>query len=237
MAENVVKMNTNLADKERKVSASKRLGDFLSKNRIVLLILLCVIVLGFIAYAVTLSVYSASVKKNLGVIETIEFSLTKDAAELEESVISARQDTALSNLEPYLKKGGIVGARAEMLAADIHMQRKDWNAARDLWLDAAAKRKGTYLASVCNFNAASCSEELGDTEAALEYYAKVCDDKNFVDRSRAYFNAGRIKESLGDFEGAADLYGQIASLEYSSDTWNDLAQTRLVLLRAEGKIQ
>lgn len=237
MAENVVKMNTNLSDKEKKTSASKRLGDFLSNNRIALLVALCVIVLGFIAYAVSLSAYSASVKKNLGVIETIEFSLTKDASELEESAISARQDTALSNLEPYLKKGGIVGARADMLAADIYMQRKDWNAARGLWLDAAAKRKGTYLASVCNFNAASCSEELGDSEAALEHYAKVCDDKDFVDRSRACFNAGRIKEALGDYEGAADFYGRIASFEYSGDTWNDLAQSRLIELRAEGKIQ
>ncbi len=237
MAENVVKMNKNLSDKEKKASASKRLSDFLSNNRVVLLVVLCVVVVGFIAYAVSLSAYSASVKKNLGVIETIEFSLTKDAAELNESAISARQDTALSDVEPYLKKGGIVGARADMLAADIYMQRKDWNAARTLWLNAAAKRKGTYLASVCNFNAASCSEELGDNEAALECYAKVFDDKDFVDRSRACFNAGRIKESLGDFEGAADLYGKIASFEYSGDTWNDLAQTRLVSLRAEGKIQ
>lgn len=237
MAENVVKMNTNLSDKEKKSSASKRLGDFLSNNKIALLVILCLVVLGFIAYAVALSAYSASVKKNLGVIETIEFSLTKDASELEESVISARQDTALSNLEPYLKKGGIVGARADMLAADIYMQRKDWNAARTLWMDAAAKRKSTYLASVCNFNAASCSEELGDSETALEYYTKVLDDKDFVDRSRACFNAGRIKESLGDFAGAADLYGRIASFEYSGDIWNDLAQTRLVSLRAEGKIQ
>lgn len=237
MAENVVKMNTNLSDKEKRSSASKRISDFLSNNRIALLVVLCLVVLGFIAYAVSLSMHSASVKKNLDVIETIEFSLTKDASELGESAISARHDTALSNLDPYLKKGGIVGARADMLAADIHMQRKDWNAARSLWLDAAAKRKGTYLASVCNFNAASCSEELGDVEAALEYYAKVCDDKDFVDRSRACFNAGRIKESLGDFEGAADFYGRIASFEYSGDTWNDLAQTRLVSLRAEGKIQ
>ncbi|MDE6068074.1 MAG: hypothetical protein K2F89_03870, partial [Treponemataceae bacterium] len=179
----------------------------------------------------------SSVKKNLDVVEMIEYSLLKDAADLEESAITARQDTALSNLEPYLKKDGIVGARADMLAADIRMQRKEWDASRTLWLDAAAKRRKTYLAPICNFNAAACSEELGDAESALKYYLLAAENSEFTVRSRAYFDAGRVKESLGDFEGAADLYEQIASLEYSNDIWNDLAQTRLIALRIEGKIQ
>lgn len=232
----IVKMNAAV-DGEKKSSGSQKVGAFLGKNRIVLLVLLCLLVAGVVVYAVAFSVYSSSVKKNLDVVEMIEFSLMKDAAELEESVIATRQDTALSNLEPYLKKGGIVGARADMLAADIRMQRKEWEASRALWLDAAAKRKKTYLAPICNFNAAACSEELGDAEAALNYYLLAAEDSECVVRSRAYFDAGRVKESMGDFEGAASLYEQIASLEYSSDVWNDLAQTRLIALRIEGKIQ
>lgn len=232
----IVKMNAAL-NGETKSSNSQKLGAFLSKNRIGLLVFLCVLVVGVVAYAVAFSIHSSSVKKNLDVVEMIEFSLMKDAVELEESVIASRQETALSNLEPYLKKGGIVGARADMLAADIRMQRKEWDASRELWLSAAAKRKKTYLAPICNFNAAVCSEELGDAEAALEYYLLAAEDVGFAVRSRAYFEGGRLKEALGDFEGAASLYEQIASLEYSSDVWNDLAQTRLIALRTEGKIQ
>lgn len=232
----IVKMNAEL-NGEKKSSGSQKLSAFLGKNRIVLLAILCLLVLGVVAYAVAFSVYSSSVKKNLDVVEMIEYSLLKDAADLEESAVTARQDTALSNLEPYLKKGGIVGARADMLAADIRMQRKEWDASRTLWLDAAAKRRKTYLAPICNFNAAVCSEELGDAESALKYYLLAAENSEFTVRSRAYFDAGRVKESLGDFEGAADLYEQIASLEYSNDIWNDLAQTRLIALRIEGKIQ
>lgn len=232
----IVKMNAAL-NGEKKSSGSQKVSAFLGDNRIVLLAILCVLVLGVVAYAVAFSVYSSSVKKNLDVVEVIEYSLLKDAADLEENAIAARQDTALSNLEPYLKKGGIVGARADMLAADIHMQRNEWDASRTLWLDAAAKRRKTYLAPICNFNAAACSEELGDAESALKYYLLAAENSEFTVRSRAYFDAGRMKESLGDFEGAADLYEQIASLEYSGDIWNDLAQTRLIALRAEGKIQ
>ncbi len=230
MAENVVKIGAGKADK-KSLTSEQKLGEFLGKNKALLIGILIALVAAVAGYAIFFNVSSAVVKKNLDKIETIEYSLTKGAESLDESDLAARRDAALSNLGPYLNKGGIAGARANMLAADIYGQKKDWQAAKDAWLAAANKRKGTYLESLCNFNAAAACEELGKSDDALALYEKVAADKNFIDRSRAYFSAGRIKEGKGDTEGAIASYEAIDALEHSNDDWNDLAKTRLLDLK------
>ena len=233
MAENVVKMNGAKAEKKN-LSGEQKLGEFLGKNRKALIGVLIAAVAAIAGYAIFFNVSTSVVKKNLDKIEVIEYSLTKDAATLDESALASRRDTALSNLQAFLGKGGIVGARADMLAADIYGQKKDWQASKDAWLKAASKRKGSYLESLCSFNAAAACEELGQADEALKLYEKVAADKNFVNRSRASFNVGRIKEGKEDYEGAAAAYSAIASYELSNDEWNDLAKTRLLDLKNKG---
>ena len=236
MAENIVKLNGAKADKKN-LSGEQKLGEFLGKNKIALICVLAVAVAAIAGYAIFFNVSSAVVKKNLDKIEVIEYSLTKDAAVLDESALASRRDTALSNLGPYLNKGGIVGARANMLAADIYGQKKDWQACKDAWLKAASKRKGSYIESLSSFNAAAACEELGQADEALALYEKVAADKNFVNRSRASFSVGRIKEAKEDYEGAAAAYEAIASYELSNDDWNDLAKTRLLDLKNKGLVK
>ena len=233
---NVVKMNGAKADKKN-LTGEQKLGEFLGKNRKALVGLLIVAVAAIAGYVVFFNVSTSVVRKSLDKIEVIEYSLTKDAASLDESALESRRATALSNLDAYLKKGGIVGARANMLAADIYGQKKDWQASKDAWLKAASLRKGSYLESLCNFNAAASCEELGQADEALALYEKVSADKNFVNRSRAAFNAGRLKEAKEDYEGAAAAYEAIASYELSNDEWNDLAKTRLLDLKNKGLVK
>jgi tetratricopeptide (TPR) repeat protein len=236
MADNIVKMKG--ADAEKKnLSGEQKLGNFLSKNSKVLVGVLCAAIVLIVAYVVYFYVSTSLVRSNLDKIGVIEYSFTKDASTIDDAELASRQDTALKNLAAYLNKGGIVGARANMLYADICGQKKDWQASKDAWLKAASKKKGSYLESLCNFNAAAACEELGQSEEALKLYEKVSADKNFVDRSRAYFNAGRLKEAAGDFEGAKLSYQAISDLGNSKDTWSDMAKTRLLELEIEGKIK
>ena len=236
MADNIVKMKGSAAEKKN-LSGEQKLGEFLSKNLKVLVGVLCAVVAVIVAYVIFFYVSTSLVRKGLDKVEVIEYSFTKDASSIDDSELASRQETALKNLTPYLNKGGIVGARANMLAADIYGQKKDWQASKDAWLKAASKRKGTYIESLCNFNAAAAYEELGQSQEALELYEKVSADKNFVDRSRAYFNAGRLKEAAGDFEGAKVFYQAIGELGNANDSWNDLAKTRLIDLENKGKIK
>ncbi len=228
---NIVRME------DKKSSGGQKFADFLDANRRLLVGALCLVIAAIVAYAVAFNIKTSVVKKNLNKIEIIEYSFTKDAAGLDEASLAGRRETALGNLGPFLKKGGIAGARANMIAADIYGQKKDWSNAKASWSAAASKAKGSYLASLCSFNAAAACEELGQSDEALSFYQKVCDDKSFVDRSRAFFNVGRIKEGKNDYEGAKAAYEAIAGLEYSNDTWNDLAKTRLLVLRSDGKIK
>ncbi|MBR5965338.1 MAG: tetratricopeptide repeat protein [Treponema sp.] len=236
MADNIVKIKGSAAEKKN-LSGEQKLGEFLGKNFKVLVGVLCAVIAAIVAYVVWFNVSNSIVRKNLDKIEVVEYSFTKDASFIDDSELSSRQEKALSNLTPYLNKGGIVGARANMLAADIYGQKKDWQACKDAWLKAASKRKGTYIESLCNFNAAAAYEELGQSQEALALYEKVSADKNFVDRSRAYFNAARLKEAAGDYEGAKVFYKAIGELGYSNDSWNDLAKTRLIDLENQGKIK
>ena len=233
MADNIVKVKG--AAEKKNVSSEQKLGEFLSKNFKALAIVLGVAIAAIVDYVIWFNVSVSLVRKNLDKIEVIEYSYSKDASSIDDSELASRQETALKNLDPYLNKGGIVGARANMLAADIYGQKKDWQASKDAWLKAASKRKGTYLESLCNFNAAAACEELGQSQEALELYEKVSADKKFVDRSRAYFNAGRLKEAAGDYEGAKVFYKAIGELGNANDSWNDLAKTRLIDLEIQGK--
>ncbi|MBR3542750.1 MAG: hypothetical protein IKN82_03515 [Treponema sp.] len=235
MAENVVKMGGS--SEKKNLSGEQRLGEFLGKNRKALVCFLLVVVAAIVAYAIFFNVSTSIVKKNLDKIERIEYSLTKDAAALDESALASRRDTALSNLDPYLGKGGIVGARADMLAADIYGQKKEWEKSKEFWLKAASKGRGSYIVSLSDFNAAAACEELGQVDEALALYEKVSADKDFVNRSRAAFNVGRVKESKGDYEGAASAYEGIASYGYSNDEWNDMAKTRLLDLKNKGLVK
>ncbi len=202
-----------------------------------MLFVLAAVIVAIVGYVVFFYTTSAVVRNGLDKIETIEYSLTKGAASLDESELDSRRDTALSNLGAYLNKGGIVGARADMLAADIYGQKKDWNNSKDYWLKAASKRKGSYIEALCSFNAAAACEELGQNDEALKLYEKVAADKDFVDRSRAAFNAGRLKEGKEDYEGAKASYEAIDSYGLSNDEWNDLAKTRLLDLKNKGLVK
>ena len=50
------------------------------------------------------------------------------------------------------------------------------------------------------------------------------------------FSYARIIESKGDYEQAAKAYNEIND-NFSSDSWANLAKSRLIALKNEGKIQ
>ncbi len=233
MAENVVKI-----PETENATGNEKLVRFLTNYKVALIALLGTIVIAIAGYVVVYSVGSKGVNKGLDKIEYIQYQFTKDASSLSEADFTERADAALRSLEGLLSKGGIVGARANMLAADIYGQKKDFVQAKDLWLTAAAKGKGSYVAPLCKFEAAVCADEIqSNSDEALALYEEAAADVNFPARSRAYFNAGRIKEAKGDFNGAKAAYDAIANLELSNDPWSDNAKSRIIALKIEGKIE
>ena len=132
------------------------------------------------------------------------------------------------------KKGGIVGARANMFCADVAFRDEKYEDSANYWKEAAAKAKKTYIAPLAYFNAAVCYENLGNKDLAAENYKLAADDEEFVMRAHAIFSYGRVLESKGDYAGAIAAYNDVND-KFASSSWANLAKTRLISLKNEGK--
>jgi tetratricopeptide (TPR) repeat protein len=212
-------------------TAAEHIEAFLIKYRIILLSVIGALFFAALVSGIVFAVTSSIHKKGLEALDNITTTLTASSEEYEQAAIDA-----LARLETLVTSGGIVGARANMLAAEIHFKDKNWTDARNAWLKAADLRKSSYLAPLALYNAAVCSEELGEPDAALQYFEKAAAARDFALKGHALFNAGRIKDAQGDYEGAAKSYTELTDT-YADDSWANLAMSRLIALRAEGKIQ
>ncbi len=230
MADNVLSFEMKKED----VGAQQKVENFILRNRKPLLYILAILIVAVIAVSVVFCVLDAGRKSGLDAIDAIENVYTKNNESLSDAELYSRQDTALDALSPYLGKKNIVGIRASMLAAEIYFERKDFSASLAQWLNAASYNEKSYTAPICYYNAAACSDEIGNAEDATSFYAMAAEKKDFYLASHALFNLGRIKESSGDYAGAVEAY-QKAVDSYSGDDYAKLSQSRIIVLKADGK--
>lgn len=219
-----------------KKSLSENLGDFILRNLRVIFVFCGVLLLGAVCAVVVISVNEKTIEKGLGKIDLISYELTNKSYDLSETEIAARQDKAVSSLSELVGKSGIVGVRANMLSAEIYYQKKDFENARSAWLAAAQKGKNTYIAPIALFNAASCSEELGNLDDAAAGYKSAAEVKDFYEAAHALFSLGRVQETKGDFVAAAASYQALVD-KSPEDSWAKLAKNRLVSLKISGKVE
>ena len=219
-----------------KKSLSENLGDFILRNLRVIFVFCGVLLLGAVCAVVVISVNEKTIEKGLGKIDLISYELTNKSYDLSETEIAARQDKAVSSLSELVGKSGIVGVRANMLSAEIYYQKKDFENARSAWLAAAQKGKNTYIAPIAFFNAASCSEELGNLDDAAAGYKSASEVKDFYEAAHALFSLGRVQEAKEDFVAAAASYQALVD-KSPEDSWAKLAKNRLVSLKTSGKVE
>ena len=224
-----------MADYEEQ-TASKKLAEFIEKRKTGFIVVLVVLVCLLAGYVIFASVANNNKAKGLQAIDEITFELTDKSSDLSESEITARINTAFEKASAYVKKGGIVGARANMLCADLTYQQKKYAESAEYWKAAAEKSKRTYIAPLCYFNLAVCYEEAGNNDDAAAYYKLAANNDGFVMRTHAMFSYGRLLEAKGDFETAAAAYTELND-NFSGDSWADLAKSRLIALKKDGKIE
>lgn len=228
------KDNTKMPKKENQID---KVANIVTKHRVLLITIICVAVAGLVGFAVYEKVSSSIKDKQLSEIEKAEYALTTGTAALSEAELASYYDAALKAVEPYTSKFGIVGARAELLKAEVEFRKNNFDAARTSYINAASKVKKTYLAPQCYFNAGAASEEMNDTAKAIEYYTLAAEDKNFADPTRALFAVGRLKELNLDYIGAKEAYEKITAKDNAQDPWSNLAKSRLISMQIDGKIE
>lgn len=219
-----------------KANADEKLSGYVMRHRIPIIIVTVVVVAAIVVYSVYTVVTTKVNEKGIASIDTIEYVLTKNSSDLSETELETRRADAMTKITPYLKKSGIVGVRATMLAADIAFERKDYTNAETYWKNAASKGKKSYTAPLAYYNEAVCSEELNKTADAAVLYGKAADAEDFMLAAHARFSQGRVYEVLGDYKNASDAYNKVND-KFPDDTWAHLAKTRLIALKTEGKIE
>ncbi|WP_294430248.1 tetratricopeptide repeat protein [uncultured Treponema sp.] len=227
-----------MADKNEKETLATSLNSALEKSKGLVFAVAAVVVLVIVAVAVVATVKSKATANGIEQIDTISYNLTNVSSEekdLSAEDIAARQTKALEELASLSGKSGVVGLRANMLVAEIKFAQKNYEEARAAWLKAAEVKKNAYTASLCYYNAAVCSENLGDTENAVAYYKSASEDKDFLLVDHALFSLGRVNESAQKYEDAKAAYEKLSELHPTS-SWAQMAQSQLISLKVAGKI-
>ena len=224
-----------MAEKEIETVSSK-LNVFLEKNRKIVLSCFIVVLVAIVVFVVAEIAGSVAKDKNLAAVDALTYELTNGSAALEEDELNARIEDALTKIVPYTKKGGVAGVRANLLAAELAYEKEDYNSAVAYWDAAASKGKKSYTAPLANFNKGVCYEELNDLDNAAAAYKLAADAEDFILKSHAKFSYGRVLESQGNYSAAVEVYQSLVA-DYESDSWADLAKTRILSLQIEGKAE
>ena len=223
-----------MADYEEQTTSSK-LAGVIEKNKKAFITVLIVIICLLAGYIVFAAINNKAKDKALQTLDEISYEMTKDSSELTDAELNARIATALEKASAYTKKGGIVGARANMFCAELAFRQEKYEDSANYWKEAAAKAKKTYIAPIAYFNLAVCYENLGNVDSALENYKLAADNEAFVMRAHAMFNYGRLLETKGDYAAAVEEYNKLND-NFPDDAWADLAKSRLIALKKDGKI-
>lgn len=219
---------------EEKTTLAEKVGNGLTRYRVLfiglIVGLIVVVIIGGLISAITTS----SHQKGLNQLDSIIYTLSK----ADESSVAVARDVALPQVLELAESnaGNIVGIRSNMAAAEIYFSQEKWSEARECWLKAAATRNAGYTAALSYYNAAVCSEELADVDAAIDYYRAAIANPDCEFESHILFSLGRLYEGKADYAAAAENYTSLKD-NYPSDSWTNLAESRLIALRIEGKIQ
>ena len=225
-----------MSEKKEKTSASSKLDSFLTKNKkgvVVTFVVILVLVIGFVAFEI---IKSTGANKDLAAVEGFYYELIASSSELDAAAVAKKSTECIENLAPYVKKNGIAGVRANFLSAELEYLQGDYEEAIAFYDAAIQKGKKSYTAPICYYNKGSCYEELNKTAEAAEAYKAAAEFEEFGMAAHAYFSLGRVLESQGDYDGAAEAYKTI-NAKFADDDWGNLAHTRLIELKTQGKIQ
>ncbi len=222
-------------ESNEKKTLSANVTDTILRSRKVIVTIIIVTITFAIIAAVFLTVRSAKVKDGLEQLDAIE--LRYESLEKDSDSYAIEVEAVLSDAEILSEDfSGVVLVRTSMLMAEINFELENWSSARELYLSAYEADSEAYSAPLNLYNAAVSSEELGDLDAAIEYFDKAAAFENFALSARAMFNAARIEELNGDFQVAHDRYVLINDTHATTE-WASLAKSRIIYLKAENKAQ
>ena len=215
---------------------NEKLEDLLKDNKNLFLTIVAVLVIAAVGICVFVGMKESKIKKGLSAVDSIEFDFSVKSDALTDDEVNARVAKLLEAVKPYLSEKGIVGVRANMLAAEACSIKKDYASAYKYYREAASLGKEFYTKPYCEFNAAVSAEEMGNADDALNLYKSAFETPDFLLAPHAGFSYARLLDSKGDMKAAQEAYQKVIDL-YPQDSWADLSQSRLIDLGSKGAIE
>lgn len=227
--------------KASETSAKKRflnkLSAFLLKYRIALISSLIVLVVVIIGYFIW-SENQVKQRENAVILaEEVQelfgrWQIEADT-QAKTTIESQLLDAIALVLDKYPKQYGAL--RSQYLRAGVYFEKEQWQQALDDFLQVAKERAEGYLVPLSLFNAAVCSEELGQPEEALELYQEIADNhqgSHLV--PHALFSIGRLYEQLDNPAAALTAYNRMDE-EFPLSNWTKVGRNRIIGLELDAK--
>ena len=194
-------------------------SNFFSKNRLIIIIALAVIVVGIVLAVVLVNISTRS--KLIAQVYVSELE-----ARYAETLSADEPDwTALvQDLKANIKGGSYPSVKSAYLLGLVYYQMGDYANAQSTFEQAYNLNKDIYLASESLVNAAACAEEQGNTTRALELYNQVYNDypESGV-APKALFNVARIYLQMGNTQLAQATFTQVVEY-YGNSEYGKLAK-------------
>jgi tetratricopeptide (TPR) repeat protein len=222
-----------MSDIQEKTNLGDKINDFIQRNRKVIFICLGAAVLFVVLFIGILTIRNVIHTK--AIVQVEELNRRYEELRFDITAESRAEDAAalLAELKDFgEKKSGYAGARARVITAKIHSDKKEWAEALPAWIDAARTGAGTYLEPIAFFNAARAAEELGNMEEAVSLYSQcLARAESFSQAAWAQFSIGRIEESQNNREAALEAYRTVVSKWPNDELWVNLAQNKIAVLQ------
>jgi len=209
-----------------------KLNSFLGRNRIVLIIISCVVVVAIAVLCIVSSVTTKSLENSFDKIDQLETTYSEVLAmDKKATDYQTKYDEMMSQLTTMSKGTKYPALKAQYLLASMSYEDKDYQAAIDGFFAVYQKAKGSYLGSLCLTNAAVAAEDKGDDALALEYYTKVWDEfgTKAAESPKALFNQARLQQKGGDTTLAKATFQQLID-QFPNSEFAKLAKSVVVTL-------
>lgn len=202
---------------EEKMSGS--VSTFFEKNKLILIVICAVIVVGILAAIIAVNAVNSAKDK-------AQIKIAKLEQQYAEVLASDAQDwTALTaDLQAMVKGSSYASVKSQYLLGLVYYQQQNYTEASDAFMKAYDLNKSIYLAPLSLANAAACAEEGGDSAKALELYNQIYNDyPESGTAAKALFNVARMYYQQGNTQLAQATFAQVADY-YPNSEYGKLAQ-------------
>jgi TolA-binding protein len=225
-----------MAEKKIEKTRAEIVSAFISRNRILLIIILSIIVVAVVGTGITINTINKQLDKKIVQVEVFHdeyANWVNNSAELSEEESQNAYVKLQDELSQFIDstRNGYPELRALFTLASLEYQKENYISAVALFVQVFDDYPESHLAASSAMNSAVCYEQLNDSENAVKYYEIVFE--NYGDRSseasHAKFSTGRIYEGMGDTAKAIESYRELSTV-YPESEWAKLAVSRLISL-------